>query len=156
MRERRRVQDHHVKRASLLPQAPQPPEDIAVNELVLFGIKPIQRKVPFSPFEIFLRQIQAGYCRARFRRTHRKAARVRKGIENGAGTRLAQEASSIIALIKEQPSRIPLIQAQLEQNSILTNGESLRRRFPKQVRRTLFARMPAEGLVVRALAFVAF
>ena len=53
LRKRRRIEHYDVKFPPLLREPLQPGERVAVDEIVLRGIKAVQDEITFAPFEIF-------------------------------------------------------------------------------------------------------
>ena len=139
LREGRRIKNNRVKRAPFLRETTQPVECVAVDEVVLRGIKTVQREVAFAPFQIFLREIEACDSCAAQPGADGEAAGVGKSIEDfgsgvwglGSGKEfkvrgdvVRQKAAAVVALIEEQAHRVTFVETHLELHAVLADDEA--------------------------------
>jgi hypothetical protein len=56
------IENDEVEVPSLLVQAAHPIKRIAINEIVLRVIEPVECKIATAPLEVFFRKIEAGHA----------------------------------------------------------------------------------------------
>src|SRR5207302_5766981 len=164
---RRRIEHDAVELPLACCEAAQPLEDVAINEIVPGRIEPVEREIPFAPFEIFLGKVKTGRACAGLRRADRETARVGERVEyfqfrllrsalrvkeRKPGRDMSGEKPpAVVALIEKQADRTTFVKAKGELNTILANDKLGGRIVPERLPSLCdvgFANLPGEEFVV--------
>ena len=102
-------------------------------------IEPVEREIPFAPFEVFFGKIETDRARAGLRRANRETARVGERVEyfqfrlprsalrvkerKPGRDMSAEKPPAVVALIEKQADRTTFVKPKGELNAILANDK---------------------------------